>query len=110
MQDTPQEIIKTAIGAVGSRKELARACGVSLSAVSKWLWGAARPTAENATAIEMATGGAVRRVDLVPEPYIGMIYADESMNRSTSTHGRALPRDDSAGAFIQPAGDTDDHG
>ncbi len=61
------EHIERAVAIVGSQAELARACGVTDQAVSKWRAGTSRPGLEACRAIEQATDMAVRRQDLRPE-------------------------------------------
>lgn len=68
--------ILSAISILGTQKKLALACRVSQRAVSKWLNEESQPTADNAVAIEKATNGAVRRVDILPDVFAGMTYAE----------------------------------
>ena len=60
------EAIALAIAMFGSQQKLAAACGVSQGAVHKWLYGG-RVSAENAVAIERATGGLVSKAALRPD-------------------------------------------
>ncbi|HHH0797400.1 TPA: transcriptional regulator [Yersinia enterocolitica] len=61
------QIIKTAIAIVGTQKELARACGVSQSAVQKWLHNKAKVAPENVDALVKATGGAIEDYQIRPD-------------------------------------------
>lgn len=59
-------IISRAISIAGSQLALARACGVTQAAVSKWLSGKGI-SIENAIAVERATNGSVTVRDLRPD-------------------------------------------
>jgi len=59
--------IQTAVSHFGSQAALAAALSVSPMAVSKWVSGRSRITAERACDIERATNGAVTRYDLRPD-------------------------------------------
>ncbi|HEF7268403.1 TPA: helix-turn-helix domain-containing protein [Yersinia enterocolitica] len=61
------QIIKTAIAIVGTQKELARACGVSQSAVQKWLHNKAKVAPENVGALVKATGGVIEDYQIRPD-------------------------------------------
>ena len=54
------EAIKSAISIVGTQKKLAKACGVSQSAVQKWLYNKSKVSPEKVSFIVKATGGAVK--------------------------------------------------
>lgn len=58
-QKAMNELVKLAIDELGSQQNLAKACGVSQNAVSKWLNGSSI-SLENALKIEKATGGKIR--------------------------------------------------
>lgn len=60
--------IEKAVSILGSQAALARACGVSQPAISKWLSGGI-VSPENASAIERATDGAVTRKQLRPDDW-----------------------------------------
>lgn len=60
-------VIKTAIAIVGTQKKLAEACGVSQSAVQKWLNGKAKVAPENVKAIVIATGGKIQDYQIRPD-------------------------------------------
>jgi DNA-binding transcriptional regulator YdaS (Cro superfamily) len=59
--------IHTAVSFFGSQAALAAALKVSPMAVSKWVSGRSRITAERACEIEEVTRGAVTRYDLRPD-------------------------------------------
>lgn len=59
--------IQTAIALVGTQKELATACGVSQSAVQKWLHNKTRVAPENVDALVQATGGKVQAYQIRPD-------------------------------------------
>ncbi|HCP78966.1 MAG: hypothetical protein CML16_03145 [Pusillimonas sp.] len=61
--------IKTAITKLGSASALARAIGVTPQAVCFWRDGLRKIPAEQCTAIERATDGAVTRRDLRPDDW-----------------------------------------
>lgn len=58
--------LQVAIGIVGSSSRLAKLCGVTRTAIWKALR-TGRVSASTAVAIEVATGGRVRREHLLPE-------------------------------------------
>jgi len=58
--------IKNAIEILGGQSKLAESCNVSQPAVHKWLHGG-HIAPKSAVAIERATAGEVKRVDLLPE-------------------------------------------
>lgn len=59
--------IQSAVSLFGTQAALAEALGVSSMAVSKWMSGKARVTAERAVDIERVTGARVTRYDLRPD-------------------------------------------
>ena len=59
-------IIRQAIDQLGSQEALAKACGVSQAAVSKWARGG-KVSAESAVAIHRATHGHIALFDLRPD-------------------------------------------
>lgn len=60
--------IEQAIEFFGTQKKLADACGVSQAAVSKWLKGGnLKPKPEHAIKIETATGGKVKKEQILPK-------------------------------------------
>jgi len=58
--------VQEAIRLAGSQQALAKACGLSQAAVSKWARGG-KISAENAINIERATSGRVSALDLRPD-------------------------------------------
>lgn len=58
--------IAKALHMFGGQQAMAKACGVTQAAVSKWARGY-RVSAESAIAIEKATNGCVSRFDLRPD-------------------------------------------
>lgn len=62
--------LQLAIDAMGGRRELAAALGVSVQAIQKWLSG--RVPAERCTEIEALMEGTVTRMQLRPDLYRGM--------------------------------------
>jgi DNA-binding transcriptional regulator YdaS (Cro superfamily) len=60
--------LQQAIDQIGSQSALARAIGVTPQAVQQWLENGRIP-AKRVVAIEAATGGTVKRSDLLPELY-----------------------------------------
>ncbi|PEH72625.1 transcriptional regulator [Edwardsiella tarda] len=60
-------IIKTAIKAVGTQKKLGAACGVSQSAVQKWLYNKSKVAPENVMPLVEATKGAVQAHEIRPD-------------------------------------------
>lgn len=64
---TPFEALKAAVDRSGSQSEFGRLCGVSQTAVWKWLQSSKRLPAEHVLAVEAATG--VSRHDLRPDIY-----------------------------------------
>lgn len=69
MTDTNTEAVARAVTIMGSQARLAQACGVSQAAVWKWLRGQP-PKGEHAVAIEVATGGQVRREAVRPDLFV----------------------------------------
>ncbi|AGQ28781.1 Uncharacterized protein conserved in bacteria, prophage-related [Serratia entomophila] len=67
MEPVINQVIKTAIAIVGTQKKLAVACGVSQSAVQKWLHSKAKVAPENVKAIVLATGGEVQDYQIRPD-------------------------------------------
>lgn len=61
------EAIKSAISIVGTQKKLAKACGVSQSAVQKWLYNKSKVSPEKVSFIVKATGGAVKGYEVRPD-------------------------------------------
>lgn len=59
--------IQAAIKHLGGQINVAKACGVSQNAVSKWLNGQTKVALENALKIEKATGGKVKAGDFDPD-------------------------------------------
>lgn len=57
--------IREAIKCLGSQQELAKVCGVSQNAISKWVNGS-RVSLENALKIEQATDSKVKAEDINP--------------------------------------------
>lgn len=64
---TPFRALEAAVAKAGSQSELARICGVSQTAVWKWLQSSKRMPAEYVRMAEAATG--VSRHDLRPDIY-----------------------------------------
>jgi DNA-binding transcriptional regulator YdaS (Cro superfamily) len=64
---TPYQALQKGVEVLGSQAELARICGVSTTAVWKWLQSSKRLPAEHVLAVEAATG--VSRHDLRPDIY-----------------------------------------
>jgi DNA-binding transcriptional regulator YdaS (Cro superfamily) len=64
---TPLESLKTAVGIAGSQTAFAELCGVSQTAVWKWLDGGKHLPAEHVLKVEAATG--VSRHELRPDIY-----------------------------------------
>lgn len=71
---TPFEALSAAVSAAGSQAELARICGVSATAVWKWVQSSKRMPAEFVLRTEEATG--VSRHDLRPDIYPRKMMAD----------------------------------
>lgn len=67
MEPVINQVIKTAIAIVGTQKKLAIACGVSQSAVQKWLHCKAKVAPENVESIVQATGGKVQNYQIRPD-------------------------------------------
>ncbi len=65
--DTPNDLIATAVAAVGSQTELAHRIGCSQVFVHQMLRGRRAVSARLCLPIERATGGAVTRYDLRPD-------------------------------------------
>lgn len=61
------DALEAAIGKLGSQAELARLCGLSPTAVWKWVRGKSPLPAEHVLAVEAATG--ISRHDLRPDIY-----------------------------------------
>jgi DNA-binding transcriptional regulator YdaS (Cro superfamily) len=59
--------ISKAIQFMGSQEQLAKAVGLSQSAVSQYVTGSKRPSAEIAIRIEKATSGSVKCEELRPD-------------------------------------------
>ena len=57
--------IAKAVALLGGQAALARACGLSSTAIHKLLHGQNQPSASTALAIERATGGRVTRLELL---------------------------------------------
>lgn len=68
-------IIGRAISALGSQSKLAEASGISQSSISRMFLLQERVSAEDAVAIERATGGAVSRHDLRPDLWPARVEA-----------------------------------
>ncbi|TPG14383.1 transcriptional regulator [Sphingomonas oligophenolica] len=83
---TPFESLKAAVGRAGSQSAFARLCGVSQTAVWKWLQSGKRLPAEHVLTVEAKTG--VSRHDLRPD-----IYPPEPS-------GYSLPADHSVGEGV----------
>jgi DNA-binding transcriptional regulator YdaS (Cro superfamily) len=60
-----QSALRKAIDVVGNGAKLARLIGVSQAMITYWLQGKEALTPDNAIKIERATGGAVRREELL---------------------------------------------
>lgn len=78
---TPFQALELALGRAGSQTALAEICGVSQTAVWKWLRQTKRAKAECVLAIEQATG--VSRHDLRPDLYPRPIRNDPPSRRSS---------------------------
>jgi len=61
------KVIKSAISIVGTQKKLAKACGVSQSAVQKWLHNKSKVSPEKVAFIVKATGGIVKSYEIRPD-------------------------------------------
>lgn len=72
---TPFEALEQAIAVAGSQGALGRICGVSQTAVWKWLQSSKRVPAEYVLATEAATG--VSKHDLRPDIYPREIMIDQ---------------------------------
>lgn len=59
--------MRRALAMYGTQRKLAEAMGVSFQAVSFWLTGARRVSAECAVKIEAITNGQVKRAELRPD-------------------------------------------
>ncbi|WP_447872028.1 YdaS family helix-turn-helix protein [Serratia fonticola] len=60
-------VIETAIAIAGTQKKLAVACGVSQSAVQKWLYNKTKVGPENVPAFVEATGGRFKAYQVRPD-------------------------------------------
>ena len=69
--------ISKAIGIFGSQSSLANAIGTSQTAVSLFLQGRKRPSAETAMRIEAATKGAIKAEEIRPDVPWHIIRANE---------------------------------
>jgi DNA-binding transcriptional regulator YdaS (Cro superfamily) len=89
-QLTPFEALSKAVGLAGGQSALARICGVSQTAVWKWLQSSKRLPAEHVLKVEAATGISrhLLRPDIYPvehdstsgsEPHFGPIMSRRSM-------------------------------
>lgn len=67
MDSKEMRALKRAIDKAGGQSALARACGVKQGHVWHWLNKSRRVPAEQALAVEAATGGAVTRYELRPD-------------------------------------------
>ncbi|CAI1180423.1 Uncharacterized protein conserved in bacteria, prophage-related [Serratia proteamaculans] len=67
MKSVINPVIKAAIAIAGSQEKLAKACGVSQSAVQKWLHSKAKVAPQNVEALVEATGGKVRAYEVRPD-------------------------------------------
>ena len=67
MSETSKQAIRRAVTAAHGVKNLAKACGVSVQAVYKWMENGV--TAERAKQIEQAVDGAVGRHEMRPDLY-----------------------------------------
>ena len=59
--------IRLAINIAGTQRKLAEACGVSQTAVQKWLTGKSKVSAEKVMLVVNATGGKVQGYDIRPD-------------------------------------------
>lgn len=66
-QSTPYEALQAAVAKAGTQQAMADICGVSQTAVWKWLQSSKRLPAEHVLRVEAATG--VSRHDLRPDIY-----------------------------------------
>jgi DNA-binding transcriptional regulator YdaS (Cro superfamily) len=67
IKETKMEPLKKAITTVGGQRELARICGVSQVAVSKWLNGVSKIGEDKAILLEQALNGLVTCEELRPD-------------------------------------------
>jgi DNA-binding transcriptional regulator YdaS (Cro superfamily) len=67
MKQVINPVIKTAIAIAGSQEKLAKACGVSQSAVQKWLHNKAKVAPHNVGALVKATGEQVKAYQVRPD-------------------------------------------
>ncbi|CAI1820148.1 Uncharacterized protein conserved in bacteria, prophage-related [Serratia fonticola] len=67
MKSVVNPVIKTAIAIAGSQEKLAKACGVSQSAVQKWLHNKAKVAPENVESLVSATGGMIKCYEVRPD-------------------------------------------
>ncbi|MFV8874509.1 YdaS family helix-turn-helix protein [Serratia fonticola] len=66
-QKNKNPVIEAAIAIAGTQKKLASACGVSQSAVQKWLYSKAKVAPENVHAFVEATGGKFKDYQVRPD-------------------------------------------
>ena len=76
---TPFQALTNAVAHAGSQAELARICGVSATAVWKWVQSSKRMPAEFVLAAEEATG--VSRHDLRPDIYPRETLVDRNVGQ-----------------------------
>lgn len=60
-------VIKTAITLVGTQTKLAKACGVTQSAVKKWLYGKSKVAPKNVKPLVEATQGVIQAYQIRPD-------------------------------------------
>lgn len=81
IRSTPFEALKLAVENVGSQSAFARLCGVSQTAVWKWLQSGKRLPAEHVLPVEAATGVSrhVLRPDIYPVDPRASLPGDEDL-------------------------------